>query len=135
MFRDGWEYLAQLRLTPRESAVLFKLLARLDYDNWIAVSQQTLGEELKISKGNVSEAVAALVKHGILEVDRDPADKRRAIYRLSASLGWKGDAKDWAQAIQRRTSGNVIPLPGVMLPKNPRTEREEMEAAGQIPLF
>ena len=33
MFRDGWEYLATLRLAPATSAVLFKLLARLDYEN------------------------------------------------------------------------------------------------------
>ena len=50
MFRDGWEYLATLRLAPATSAVLFKLLARLDYENWLSISQETLAEEIGMKR-------------------------------------------------------------------------------------
>lgn len=119
MFKSGWEYLADLNLKMEEAKLLFKLLARLDYENWIVVSQETLGEELGMKQANVARALKALIVHGIIEKERDPSDKRRSMYRLDARLGWKGDAADWARHIQGKTGTNVIPMPGISLQKNP----------------
>lgn len=119
MFRSGWEYLADLDLKKEETKTLFKLLSRLDYENWIAISQETLAEEMGMRQPHVARAVNALVRYGIIEKERDPADKRRSMYRLDARLGWKGDAADWARHIQGKTGTNVIPMPGVSLQKNP----------------
>ena len=102
MFRYGWKYLAKLSLKPTETSVLCELLSRLDYENWIAVCQETIAEELKLKQPNVARAMKALVDYGIIEKERDPEDKRRWMYRLNADLGWKGDAKQWQEHQQNR---------------------------------
>lgn len=119
MFRSGWEYLADLDLKKEETKTLFKLLSRLDYENWIGISQETLAEEMGMRQPHVARSITALIGHGIIEKERDPADKRRSMYRLDARLGWKGDAADWARHIQSKTGTNVIPMPGMALQKNP----------------
>lgn len=147
MFRDGWEYLATLRLAPATSAVLFKLLARLDYENWLSISQETLAEEIGMKRPHVTRAVTELVAASILEVSKDGTDKRRNAYRLNSNLGWKGDAKQWMAHQHQRAAAagsNVIPMPGIAKPQPPskpaaksaeQIEREKLEAEGQQRLF
>lgn len=120
MFRDGWKYLSTLRLAPTTSAVMFKLLEKLDYENWMSISQETLAEELQIKQPHIASAIRELEKAGVIEVSKDKTDKRRNAYRLNASLGWKGDARQWVQHIQQRAleaGSNVIPLPGILTPE------------------
>jgi hypothetical protein len=117
MFRDGWEYLSTLSLAPNTSKVLFKLFARLDYENWLSISQETLAEEIRMRQPHVARAIRELVEAEILEVSKDPTDKRRNSYRLNANLGWKGDARQWARHQQTRTGSNVISMPGLFAPK------------------
>ena len=117
MFRDGWEYLSTLSLAPSTSKVLFKLLARLDYENWLSISQETLAEEIGMKQPNVARAIRDLVQTEILEVSKDDTDKRRNSYRLNANLGWRGDARQWARHQQTRTGSNVISMPGLFAPK------------------
>ena len=137
MFRDGWEYLATLSLAPTTSRILFKLLAKLDYENWLSISQETLGEEVGMKRPHVTRAITELVQADILEVSKDTTDKRRNSYRLNANLGWKGDAKQWVQHQQARSGSNVIPMPGVVRPKltavkSPeQIEQERLEDEGQ----
>ena len=59
------------------SKVLFKLLARLDYENWLSISQETLAEEIGMKQPNVARAIRDLVQTEILEVSKDDTDKRR----------------------------------------------------------
>lgn len=149
MFRDGWKYLATLSLAPTTSKVLFELLARLDYENWLSISQETLAEEIGMRQPHVARAIKDLVAGSIIEVSKDGTDKRRNAYRLNANLGWKGDAKQWMQHQHQRAAAagsNVIPMPGVARPTSPKktsapkktsdqAEREALEAAGQQHLF
>ena len=95
MFQHGLEYLAKQKLTPTESAVLLIFLSRLEYENWIRVSQKTVGERLNLNKSQVSNAVKKLVKVGILFKEQDPSDEGRLLYRLNPSLGWRGETKEW----------------------------------------
>jgi len=115
MFREGWKYIAKLKLKPTETSVLCELMARLDYDNWIPVCQETIAEELGLKKPHVSRAIKALVEYEILEREQDPADKRRWTYRLNADIGWKGDANQWKKHQQERLEssfgGDVIVFP------------------------
>ena len=141
MFRDGWKYLATLSLAPNTSKVLFELLARLDYENFLSISQETLAEEIGMKRPHVTTAIGDLIQAEILEVSKDATDKRRNSYRLNANLGWKGDANQWAQHQQQRSGSNVIPMPGrklsvVKATKSPeQIEREKLEADGQQSLF
>ena len=95
MFQHGLEYLARLKLTPTENAVLLILLSRLEYENWIRVSQKTIGERLNLNKSQVSNAVKKLVKIGVLSKEQDPSDEGRLLYRLNPFLGWRGETKEW----------------------------------------
>jgi predicted transcriptional regulator len=131
MFRDGWKYLASLdNLAGRDARVLFALLERLDYENWVAVSQETLAEELGLRQPHVAAAIKKLTQYQILEREKDPADKRRWMYRFNASLGWKGDASQWARYMKGRTGTNVTPLPGILVGRRtecnyPKTPKDE----------
>lgn len=119
MFLDGWKALSDLRCFDRTTRVLMRLMAHLDYQNWLSISQQTLAEELGIHQPDVAKAINELVANDILERQRDKVDKRRWAYRFNARLGWRGDASEWAKEMQSRTAreGNVIPMPGVLLNK------------------
>ena len=97
MFSHGFKHLAKFRLSPTETAVLFELLSRLDFENWIRVSQQTIGEDLGIKKQNVSVAIKKLIDLEIIERTQDPWDRRRLVYRLNPSLGWRGEPKEWVK--------------------------------------
>ena len=95
MFQHGLEYIARLKLTPTENAVLWIFLSRLEYENWIRVSQKTIAEKLNLSKSQVSNAVKKLIETGILYKEQDPSDEGRLLYRLNLSLGWRGDTREW----------------------------------------
>ena len=116
MFRDGWKVLADIDdLAGRDYRVFHKLMERLEFDNWVTISQETIAEELKLKRPHVTASIGKLVKHDIIERQVDPADKRRMRYRLNADLGWKGDAKQWAIHQQERFNAqfnqNVVPFP------------------------
>ena len=98
MFQHGLEYIARLKLTPTENAVLWILLSRLEYENWIRVSQKTVSEKLNLSQSQVSVAIKKLVKTGVLTKEEDPSDEGRTLYRLNLSLGWRGDTKEWFES-------------------------------------
>ena len=95
MFREGWKYLGQLNLTGEDWKVLTELLQYLDYKNFISIAQETIGENTGLKRQNVTRAIKKLIHHKVIERERDPADKRRWMYRFNADLGWKGDAKQW----------------------------------------
>ncbi len=95
MFSHGFEYLAKLKLSKNEAAVLFKLLSALEFENWIRVSQRTIAEDLNLKEPNVSTATRKLIQLGVIEKAEDPSDRRRLIYRLNPSFGWRGNPKEW----------------------------------------
>ena len=95
MFSHGFEHLAKLKLSKNEAAVLFKLLSVLEFENWIRVSQRTIAEDLNLKEPNVSTATRKLIQLGVIEKAEDPSDRRRLIYRLNPSFGWRGNPKEW----------------------------------------
>jgi len=95
MFRHGFEHIAKLKLTPTDYMVLLTFLSRLEYENWIRVSQKTIAEKLKLTQPQVSNSVKKLVAKGVLLKEQDPSDEGRMICRLNPSLGWRGDTKEW----------------------------------------
>ena len=107
MFREGWDTISKLRLSPTETAVFARLMYHMGFANWVPVSQETLGEEIGIKKQHVSAALIRLIKLGVVERERDPIDKRRWQYRINTSLGWKGSPDSWAD---ENESSKVIPL-------------------------
>jgi predicted transcriptional regulator len=72
--------------------VLLLLLSRLDFENWIQVTQTEISEKLEMKKPNVSKAVSILEEKGIIL--RGPKIGRTYAFRLNPYFGWKGKVKN-----------------------------------------
>lgn len=100
MAQDPLMKLAQADLGDEARRVLFALLAKLDYENYISINQAELGRVLNIKPGNMSRAVSKLVKEGVLLAG--PKIQSRGTYTLNPQYGWKGSAKGHQQALLDR---------------------------------
>ena len=108
MAQDPMMKLAQADLGKEAMRVLLALLAMLDYENWITLSQAELGRQLNIKPSNMSRAVARLVEEGVMLAG--PKVQTRKTFRLNPSYGWKGSAKSHQEALQRRMEARGISL-------------------------
>lgn len=79
-------------LTGENYRVLLLLLSRLDFENWIQISQSEIVEKLDMKKQNVSRAILLLEEKGILL--RGPKVGRSYAFRLNPHYGWKGKVKN-----------------------------------------
>ena len=72
--------------------VLLLLMARLDFENWIQITQTEIAEKLKIKLPNVSRAISLLENKQIIL--RGPKLGRSYAFRLNPDFGWKGKVKN-----------------------------------------
>ena len=79
-------------LTKESLRILMFLMARLDFENWIQITQSEIADTLDINKGNVSKAISLLESKGILL--RGPKVGRSYAFRLNPYFGWKGKVKN-----------------------------------------
>ena len=79
-------------LTKESLRILMFLMARLDFENWIQVTQKEICERLRIKKPNVSKAISLLEEKGIIL--RGPKLGRSNAFRLNPYFGWKGKVKN-----------------------------------------
>ena len=75
-------------LTGRPKDVLLYMMSRLNWDNYITLSQSEIADELGMHQQQVSEAVKLLVERGIIQ--QGPKSGRTYSYRLNSRYGWKG---------------------------------------------
>lgn len=69
-------------------AVLWALIARLDYENLIVVNQTEIAAELDMKRSNVGRAIARLVRADIIEIGPKLGAQRS--YRLNPGVTWRG---------------------------------------------
>lgn len=100
MSQEPMMKLAQAGLGGEASAVLFALLAKLDFENWLSVSHADLARELGFKRPNVSRAFARLIEEGVLLPG--PKLHGRGTYTLNPHYGWKGSAKGHQEALAER---------------------------------
>ena len=79
-------------ITGRIHRILWFLVARLDFENWIQISQKEICEELNMRKEDVSSGVKVLETKRILI--RGPKVGRSYSFRINPNFGWKGDVKN-----------------------------------------
>lgn len=101
--QEALEELAEDKELTGETLRIFLLLsARLDFENWIQISQKEIAEKLGMKKQNVSRSMKILEsKSIILKIE---ASGRSNAYRLNPHYGWKGKVRnldDWRE--QQRT--------------------------------
>lgn len=90
--QDGFVWLATLKLEGRTKDVLFYVMGRLEFENYINLSQKDIAEALGMQKQNVSTAMKELEEHGIIH--KGSKTGQSWTYRLDPNLGYKGRAKN-----------------------------------------
>jgi hypothetical protein len=107
-FHEGWVAVAQdpmLKLAQSDLGgealrVLMVLLAKLDFENWINLTQTEISKLSKISRPNVARSMRKLVEEGVLLPG--PKVGRNMTWRLNPSYGWKGSARSHNEALLDR---------------------------------
>lgn len=100
MGQDPMGELARANLGGEAYRVLFLLLARLDFENWLALSQAEVAQILGMRRQNVGRAFQQLVDSGALL--RGPKAGRNGTWRINPHYGWKGSAKGHHEALSER---------------------------------
>ena len=96
-FQEAFEFIAKDRdLTDEHRRVLFYLLSRLDFDNYIQIAQIEIAEALGMHKTHVNRAIKLLEGKNI--IIRGPKVGRSSCFRLSPNLGWKGRVSSLREA-------------------------------------
>jgi len=90
--QEGFIHLAKLGLRGQEMQVLMLVMGKLDFENWIRVSQTEIAQELDLNRSVVSRAIKRLVEEGILH--KGPKVGTSSTYRLDPGFGVKGRAKN-----------------------------------------
>ncbi len=124
-FREGWLAMAQdallaiakMDLGDEARRLLFAILAKLDYENYLLLNQAEIGEEIGMQRANVSRALAKLEGEGILL--RGPKAGRSSTFRLNPSFGWKGSASNHQKALKERMRASNIT--GLVPVRDPNT--------------
>ncbi len=107
-FQTGWVAVAQdpmlelakANLGGEANRVLFYVLAKLDFENWINLNQSAGADEIQMKRPNFARGLKKLVEIGV--VLPGPKVGRNATFRLNPSYGWKGSAKGHNEALQAR---------------------------------
>lgn len=88
MSQDAATLLAKDKeLRGQTHAVLLYLYGKLDFDNYLTISQQEIADTLDMYQPDVSKSLSKLVKKEILL--KESTNR----YRLNPDYGWKGDNK------------------------------------------
>jgi len=90
--QEGFIHLAKLGLKGQEMQILMYVLGKLDFENWIRISQAEISKELDIARSHISAGIKKLVEQGILH--KGPKVGTSWTYRLDPSFGVKGRAKN-----------------------------------------
>jgi DNA-binding transcriptional ArsR family regulator len=100
MAQGAMDFLAHNRSQLGEEgfAVFCKVVAKLDFENFIQISQAALAREIGMKPANFSRAMKRLVDLGIIM--KGPKVGTSQTYRLNPSVGWKGSGKTHFTALQ-----------------------------------
>lgn len=126
-FREGWVAMAQDALMALAKAdlgeqamrVLFAVLARLDFENFILLNQAEIGDAIGMHRSHVSAAISKLEAAGVLL--RGPKAGRSATFRLNPSFGWKGSATNHQKALRARMKAAGLTVVQAEPVRDPRT--------------
>lgn len=100
MAQTPMEKLATSGLSGEALRVLLLVASKIDYENWINLSQTDMAEALNMKRQNFARAMAALIEEGC--VLKGPSVGRHKTYRMNPSYGWKGSAKSHREELNKR---------------------------------
>jgi hypothetical protein len=123
------EALAAADLSKAAYRVSFHLLARLDWENWIRISQADVSRELGMQVSHVSTAVRELERTGWLL--RGPKIGTSYTWKLNPEQVWKGKPANRVQALKAMAQERW----GVDDPVATPASADSSEAPGQTSLL
>ena len=108
---DALDALANANLGGQAYRVLLKLLAKVEFENFIVVSQSEMAKELGMKLPNFNRCLSDLAKEGVIL--RGPKVGRMGSLKLNPEYGWKGTAKNHIIALDevrkaRRTQAETV---------------------------
>lgn len=119
--------LARADLGAEASRVLFFVLAKLDFENFINLNQTEAASEMGLQRPNFARGLRKLLELGV--VLPGPKIGRNATFRLNPSFGWKGSAKGHNEALAARMKAR-----GLSVVETDFDARQRLEEAGQMRL-
>lgn len=156
-YGDRWMQMSQDALTVIakdqdlglvDHRVFAALNGRLDFQNWLTISQAEVARELGLDPAQVSRSLKKLRDKRIL-LDGPKVGRARS-FRLNPSFGWKGSVKKLRQAQadlhgqayrdaadKRRSQLRPVETKAEASSDDAvtETELERLERLGQIPMF
>lgn len=100
MAQNAMMELARSNLGAQDMRVLFAVLAKLDFENFLLLTIADLAKEIGMQRPNVSDSIKNLENLGVLI--RGPKAGRSSTFRLNPSFGWKGSATNHQKALRDR---------------------------------
>ena len=88
VFQTALEWLATENLQNQEYRVLMYLMSKLDFDNYLRITQTTIADALQMQRNNVSRAIKGLIDHDIIITG--PRVGTAKTYRLNPRMAHKG---------------------------------------------
>ena len=88
LYQDAVSMIADWNLPNEQYRVFLKLLGKLDFDNYLRISQKNISEELDIKQPHVSRAIKALEQREI--IIEGPRAGLNKTYRLNPYVAHKG---------------------------------------------
>ena len=87
-YQTALEWLATQNLPNQEYRVLMYLMSKLDFENYIRVTQTSVAEALAMKQTNVSRAIKGLLENDIIITG--PKVGTAKTYRLNPRMAYKG---------------------------------------------
>lgn len=92
LFQDQIGELATDReMTGESLRLLMFLFSKMDFENYVYISQMEIAEQLAIARSSVCRAMKLLVEKKVVIVSGKGMNKR---YRLNPIYGWKGKIRN-----------------------------------------
>ncbi|PCJ23737.1 MAG: hypothetical protein COA94_08075 [Rickettsiales bacterium] len=80
--------------------VLFKIIFKLDFENYVGINQKKLASVLRLNPSSVSRSLKKIKKIGVIEESDE--ESIHTYYRLNPQFGWKGKGETWAIELKKR---------------------------------
>ena len=92
MYQEAITQIAKEKLPVEQSSVFLYLLGRVDFDNYLMVSQKEMAKELNIKQQNISRAIRNLCEREI--IIEGPRLGLNKTYRLNPYVAHKGTGRE-----------------------------------------
>ena len=92
VYQDMISNIADEKLTYEEYRVFLKLLGKMDFDNYLTISQKELSQELDMKQPNISRAIRALCERKI--IIEGPRAGLSKTYRFNPFVAHKGSERN-----------------------------------------